>query len=230
MVSAVGLARWDALLGVAGAQPSTCSLLPQQTSGPFYFDAKQVRRDIAEGRPGIPLKLALQVVDATSCSPVPGALVDVWHTDAAGIYSGYSGQGDTRQVDAAGEDFMRGIQIADQDGRAEFTTIYPGWYPGRAPHIHFKVLLDRETAVTSQLYFPTATSISVYAEPPYDGRSGTLTTNENDILGRNRDLPALLMTVDKEDDGYRAQRVLGIAGGETATTPTSWAQVKDALL
>ena len=220
------MAGWDRLVAGAGAQTPGCSLVPQQTAGPFYFDSKQIRRDIAEGRPGVPLKLALQVVDADSCAPVPGTAVDVWHADAGGIYSGYTRQGDVGDVDASDEDFMRGIQVSDEQGRVEFTTVYPGWYPGRTAHIHFNILFDERTAVTSQLYFPDSISVAVYEEQPYSERGASRTTNENDALLGSGDLDALQMTVLAEGEGYGAAHVLGIVGGSTAVDPTTWGWLK----
>lgn len=175
----------------------------------------------------MPLQLALQVVDADSCSPIQGTLVDVWHADAGGIYSGYARQGDAGDVDASDKDFMRGIQVSDGQGRVEFTTVYPGWYPGRTPHVHFNVLLGERRAVTSQLYFPDSSSAAVYEQPPYDERGANRTTNKNDSLLRSGDLDALQMTVVAEDKGYRATHVLGIVGGSTAVDPSTWGWLKD---
>jgi len=135
---------------------ATCTLTPQQTEGPYWFDARQVRRDITEGKPGIPLRLLLRVVSASTCLPIPNALAEIWHCDAAGIYSGYSAQG------TAGQTFLRGIQTSDPDGIVEFQTIYPGWYRGRTTHIHFKVHLGNQTLVTAQLYFAESISSTIY--------------------------------------------------------------------
>ena len=226
-IGLAGLVGWDAITGAVDAQTPACTLVPQQTAGPFYFDTKQVRRDISEGLPGIPLALTLQVVDAATCAVVAGALVDIWHADAAGIYSGYAGQGDGGDIDATGEDFMRGIQVSDAAGRVEFATVYPGWYPGRTTHIHFKILLDRQTTVTSQLYFPDAFSDVVYAQSPYSGRAKRNTSNQNDALTRAGDLSALTMALATQGAGYRASHVIGIAGGATAVAPSAWGWLKD---
>lgn len=134
---------------------ATCTLTPQQTEGPYWFDARQVRRDITEGKPGVPLRLLLRVVSASTCLPIPNALAEIWHADAAGIYSGYSEQG------TAGQTFLRGIQTSDADGVVEFQTIYPGWYRGRTTHIHFKVHFGNQTLVTAQLYFPETISSTI---------------------------------------------------------------------
>jgi protocatechuate 3,4-dioxygenase beta subunit len=109
-----------------------CLLQPEATEGPYYIDPGLVRQDIAEGRPGLPLVLRLQVVTG-ECKPVVGARVDVWHCDADGVYSGVSGDTGT---------FLRGTQSTGADGVAEFRTVFPGWYPGRVTHVHYKVFLD----------------------------------------------------------------------------------------
>ena len=139
-----------------------CILTPEAVEGPFYFDPKLVRADITEGREGAPLALALQVVSATDCAAIKGVRVDLWHADGLGMYSGYRGQGDDG-VSTRGQTFLRGTQFTDADGQARFATIYPGWYPGRTPHIHFKVLLDAKSLVTGQLYFPDDLSTRIYA-------------------------------------------------------------------
>ncbi|MDK3026019.1 intradiol ring-cleavage dioxygenase [Cupriavidus taiwanensis] len=147
--------------GLAGAAtPAACLLTPAATEGPFYLDDALVRADIRDGRPGQPMRLRIRVVDARhGCVPVPGALVSIWHCDAQGQYSG-EGRGD-RQAR-----FLRGVQPADSDGVAAFTSVYPGWYPSRAIHIHFKVLLGRAEALTSQLYFSDALNREILGSHP----------------------------------------------------------------
>ncbi|HEX5932004.1 MAG TPA: protocatechuate dioxygenase [Methyloceanibacter sp.] len=128
-----------------------CILTPEAVEGPFYFDPKLVRAAVAEGKVGAPLTVALQVVDAETCAAFNEARVDIWHCDGLGVYSGYARQ---ETGSAKGETFLRGTQFAASDGAVRFDTIYPGWYPGRTPHIHFKVILDDKDLVTDQLYFP----------------------------------------------------------------------------
>ena len=197
----------------APASPApACVLTPRQTAGPFYFDPKQIRRDITEGRPGTPLHVALQVVEAGTCRPIQDALVDIWHTDVAGIYSGYARQGEQGDVDATGETFLRGSQITAANGMVQFESIYPGWYPGRAVHIHFKVRFANRTAVTSQLYFPDEVTDRAYAAAPYNQRPQGWTTNATD--GVLRGTPAdqsLLAAVTAAGAGYRASLTIGIA-------------------
>ncbi|HWM08837.1 MAG TPA: hypothetical protein VNO82_05825, partial [Solirubrobacteraceae bacterium] len=128
---------------------SSCKLTPELTEGPFYVDADAVRSDIRAGRDGTPLKLAIRVRDS-SCEPVRDALADIWHCDASGEYS------------TADEPFLRGVQATNADGIAEFTTIYPGWYPGRTVHIHAKVHLDSSTVLTTQLFFDDEVTSAVF--------------------------------------------------------------------
>ncbi len=197
----------------APANPAlACVLTPRQTEGPFYFDPRQIRRNITEGRPGTPLQVAFQVVEAGTCRPIQDALVDIWHTDAAGVYSGYARQGERGNVDATGETFLRGSQITPANGMIQFESIYPGWYPGRAVHIHFKVRFANRTAVTSQLYFPDEVTDRAYAAAPYNQRPQGWTTNATD--GVLRGSPAdqnLLAAVAAAGAGYRASLTIGIA-------------------
>jgi protocatechuate 3,4-dioxygenase beta subunit len=172
----------------AAQPPGTCTLFPQTTAGPFYFDPKLVRSEIAEGRPGLPLRLVLRVIESGPCTPITEARVDIWHADARGIYSGYAGQGDRRNISARNETYLRGTQMTDADGTAIFRTIYPGWYPGRTPHVHVKVFLDARTAVTGQIYFADALSARVYRErQPYAARPKADTTNASDFIFKSGD-------------------------------------------
>ena len=188
----------------------TCDVTPQQRGGPYYFDVGQVRRDITEGRPGTPLLVALRLVEAGSCAPIRDAVVDIWHPDAAGQYSGYRGQGDDG-TDTSGETFLRGMQITDANGLVEFETIYPGWYPGRTAHIHFKAHTDERTFVTSQMYFPDDITDVIYLAEPYSARGPRSTTNDNDTLfigdSANR---TLLGHVTQNGDGYVVSLTIGI--------------------
>ncbi len=153
-----------------------CVQTPSQTEGPYYFDTGELRRDITEGLPGTPLLVSLRLVEAGSCGPVAGATIDLWHTDASGVYSGYPDQGD----DTTGETFLRGKQVTDANGIVQFETIYPGWYPTRAVHIHLMAYTDEVHLVTSQFYFPDAVSEAVYQTEPYAARGPHPVTNDDD--------------------------------------------------
>jgi protocatechuate 3,4-dioxygenase beta subunit len=144
---------------------ATCTPTPEQTAGPFPLDEQFERRDITEGYPGHPLRLGLRVVDA-ACSPVPGAAVEVWHTDATGDYSAFA-DGGSGKDEGEGTTFLRGTQVAGDDGIVEFATIYPGWYGGRAVHIHVRVHVEGAAALTSQMYFDEGYTLRVYEDAPY---------------------------------------------------------------
>lgn len=173
----------------AGGAPGTCTLYPEQTEGPFYLDGKLMRRDVTEGRPGSPLTLRLTVLGADGCTPIEGAIVEIWQCDAGGVYSGHPGQLGGRNT--TGETFLRGAQPTGAGGVAELRTIYPGWYPGRTTHIHFKVHLGDRTAVTSQLYFPDDVSARIYRQGVYAARGQKDTPNLEDGIFTSR-APALL--------------------------------------
>lgn len=167
----------------ANQQQGTCVLLPQAVEGPYYFDPNLVRADITEGKTGVPLKLMLRVIEAGPCTPMSNLRVDVWHADAGGVYSGYEHQGDDRSVSTKGQTYLRGTQISNADGMATFDSVYPGWYPGRTPHIHVKVFLDTKTLVTGQIYFPDDVSKKIYAtREPYSLRPTPDTTNDTDFI------------------------------------------------
>lgn len=168
------------------AEPQgVCTLYPQSVEGPFYFDPNLVRSDITAGSPGTPIALALRVIEAGSCTPIENARVDLWHADARGVYSGYPGQGDDRRTSAKGESYLRGTQFTDSKGEVTFRSVYPGWYPGRTPHIHVKVFLDEKTLATGQMYFPDDVSAKVYtSEKAYAPRGTADTTNGTDFLFR----------------------------------------------
>lgn len=167
-----------AALGQRALAAGTCSLTPESTSGPFYFDTGLIRQDITEGKPGVPTFVFLQIVDQNNnCQPIPGAVFDLWHCDALGSYSGYASEG------TAGETFCRGIQIADGNGIVLFQTIFPGTYVGRTTHFHLKArpALESSAEITAQLYFDDlyATVINK-AIAPYDTNPAPVTTNPQD--------------------------------------------------
>jgi hypothetical protein len=158
-----------------GAAP--CPMVVQQVEGPFYLDLGLVRQDITEGQPGMPMTLIFLVVDKDTCQPVPGAIVDVWHNNALGHYSGFPVKGTT------GQTWLRGIQIADGNGIVFFQSVFPGWYPGRTTHIHLKVRPDVTTVATTQMYFDDWLSNLVYQVlPPYTTHGPKDTTNPMDPI------------------------------------------------
>ncbi|GJD60959.1 intradiol ring-cleavage dioxygenase [Methylobacterium frigidaeris] len=201
--------------GLLAPRPAqaTCLLTPQAVEGPFYLDPRLLRSDIREDRDGTPLRVRLQVVTLRDCVTLPAARVDLWHADAQGRYSGYPDQGD-RGASTVGRTFLRGTQVADEAGRVAFRTIYPGWYPGRTPHLHVKVILGSRTALTGQIYFPDAVSEAVYGGPAYLGRSrrGRI-GNARDVLLRQDDPEGRgVADIRPEGGGYEAALTLVVRG------------------
>jgi protocatechuate 3,4-dioxygenase beta subunit len=161
----------------AGAQGVlACVLSPELTDGPYYLPGEKVRRDITEGLPGAPLALHLTVLDATTCRPIKGAAVDIWHASAAGKYSGEAANG------TVGRTYLRGIQRTDAKGLSLFKTVYPGWYPGRAVHIHVKVHVGGDVVHTGQLFFRDGFTDAVYKRAPYRARGGRDVLNSADSI------------------------------------------------
>jgi protocatechuate 3,4-dioxygenase beta subunit len=198
----------------ADAAPPACVLTPVTSEGPFYFDPKLVRADITENRSGARLALAIKAVSAGDCAPLSGARIDVWHADAHGVYSGYENQqgtGDGTERLAAGKTFLRGTQFADRDGRVTFRTVYPSWYRGRTPHIHFKILLGANEVAVSQLYFADDINQQVFerAAPYREHYKDRDTFNTGDLFLRGR-VGGAFCDVTRAGEGWRAAVVIGI--------------------
>jgi protocatechuate 3,4-dioxygenase beta subunit len=191
---------------------NVCIITPQAVEGPYYFDPKLVGSDITEKRPGVPMKMMLQVVEAADCAAIQNARVDVWHCDATGHYSGYTGQGD-EGVSTEGQQFLRGTQMTDRAGIATFSTIYPGWYRGRTVHIHFKVFLDQKSVLVGQMYFPDALSEYIYRNvAPYSQRTKARdTVNIGDsVLRQSGGGHESFASIKEDKESYVASLVLGV--------------------
>ena len=190
----------------AAATPS-CVITPQETAGPYPLDLHTnsafFRRDITEGRAGVPLAVALTILN-TSCKPLANARVDIWHTDKDGAYSGYG--------DAVGQTFCRGIQLTDQNGKVTFDTIYPGWYRGRITHIHFQVFLNDGLVATSQLAFPEDITRQVYDSSLYAGRgqNTSVASNAADGIFRDGAGSQTLALSGSPRSGYAGSLVVGV--------------------
>jgi protocatechuate 3,4-dioxygenase beta subunit len=202
--------------GRTGSLPP-CVVRPEQTEGPYFVDEllerADIRTDPATGAisPGTPLALTflLSRLGRGSCDPLPGAQVDLWQCDALGVYSDVSDP----TFNTRGHKFLRGHQRTDGTGRAVFRTIYPGWYPGRAVHIHFKIRTPagspRAAEFTSQLYFDDRLTDKVHASPPYSTKRGSRTRNLSDrIFQRGGD--QLVLRPSQVAEGYEATFALSI--------------------
>jgi protocatechuate 3,4-dioxygenase beta subunit len=183
----------------------SCVLTPELTEGPYYIAGEQVRRNITNGRPGTPLHLRLTVLDASTCSPIKGAAVDVWHADATGVYSGFG-------AGASSRTFMRGIQPTDATGVAQFTTVYPGWYQGRAVHIHVKVHVGGSVVHTGQLFFDDAITDRVYKMQPYARRGNRDTRNASDSIFVNGGKRSIL-ALKHSESGWTGSIAMGVHRG-----------------
>jgi protocatechuate 3,4-dioxygenase beta subunit len=209
--------------GGSASGSASCVLTAALTEGPYFVDEKLQRSDIRADpstgvlSAGIPLTLQFNVqrVANSACTPLTGAYLDVWHCDAAGVYSDESANG------SSGRKFLRGYQITDADGIAKFTTVYPGWYSGRAVHIHFKLRLFAGTSktyeFTSQFFFDETLTSTVHALSPYSSRGrtrDTLNTTDGIYNGLTAaQKPALTLQTSKTADGYAGVINLGVQVG-----------------
>ncbi len=222
-----------ALIGVSGAAllgstlptraadaRTACVVRPAQTEGPFFVDGELERSDIrtdargGNARPGTPLRLGFSVarVSGATCTPLAGAQVHVWHSDADGQYS----DANVRRASSANLQFLRGYQMTDAAGAVQFLTIYPGWYGGRTAHIHFKIRLPaapgstaRSQEFTSQLYFDDALSDRVFAAAPYANHGRRDMRNTDDFLFRSGG-KQLMLELQPEGAGYAGTFDVGV--------------------
>jgi protocatechuate 3,4-dioxygenase beta subunit len=203
---AAGALGWqttdDAAAGPAGVASGAvaCVLTPEMTEGPYYVSGEKLRSDVRDGRPGTLLTLKLAVVRASSCKPIKSAVVEIWHCDAGGTYSGVQGNS---------ANFLRGAQRTDAAGVATFKTIYPGWYTGRAVHVHVKVHVGGNVVHTGQFFFADAITAQVYKAAPYSSRPGPDMTNARDSIFVNGGSRSLLR-VKKSGTGYAGTITMGV--------------------
>jgi protocatechuate 3,4-dioxygenase beta subunit len=187
--------------GTAGA---ACTVTPNETIGPFPSLVDLFRSDIREGKSGTMLTLKLKVVNANSaCAMVQGANVEIWHVDAAGNYSQYGSQ--------TGQTYLRGIQTTDANGEVTFMTIYPGWYQGRATHIHIEVTIGGVSRKVTQIAFPESINNAVHGTGAYASRGSNPLSNRADgIFADSLDSELVTPTGDPTS-GYAASFTIGIA-------------------
>jgi protocatechuate 3,4-dioxygenase beta subunit len=218
LLRAFGAGSASLLAGVSLARAAqrhtslACVVRPQQIEGPYFVDTRLNRSDIRSDprsktvSEGVPLYLTFKVsrTEGSSCLPLAGAQVDVWHCDAEGLYS----DTDDFQEDTRGSKFLRGYQVTDRSGTASFTTIYPGWYPGRTVHIHFKIRVGTQAKganpgneFTSQIYFDDELTDVIHARLPYSKRGQRKVRNNRDVvslIGGSK----LILPLHAEKKGY----------------------------
>lgn len=212
-----GGAAWRQARGRAAPPLPDCVVRPEQTEGPYFVDERLERSDIrtdpatGEVSAGAALALTFLVskVDAGACTPLAGVLVDVWHCDAHGVYSDVKDPA----FNTVGHRFLRGYQVTDREGKATFRTIYPGWYTGRAVHIHFKLRTPagapRAHEFTSQVYFDETLTDQVHAAAPYT-RDGSRRRNEADGIFQRQGGSQLVMPVAAVAAGYVGTFAVGL--------------------
>ena len=211
--SVAGATSPSASTAAAASSLPSCVVVPELTEGPYYvnenLDRSDIRIDTSDGSVSegavLTMDWVISQVDGNACIPLEGVLVDVWHCDALGNYSDVGSE--------QGHDYLRGYQHTDANGKATITTIYPGWYQGRAVHIHFKIRTDAAAAsgleFTSQLFFDESLSDRVFAQAPYAGKGRRDTMNASDGIFRESG-GQLMLAVAPSGAGYKASFYIGL--------------------
>ncbi len=206
------------------AMPSDrCRPTLRQSEGPYLTPDSPLRSDVREDRPGVPVHLTLNIMDDLWCKPVRGAAVEFWQSDALGLYSGVENglfdiqslQLTGESIDMRGTTFLRGHQVSGDDGRVEFTTIFPGWYTGRLAHFHLRTIIEglAWTSHVTQLYLPTDIERAVYQTAPYVERGENPIGIDRDLVVRG-DAAAvrqLTLPIEKDGEGFRGEFDLAVS-------------------
>jgi len=181
-----------------------CAVTPTETVGPYPSHGDYFRRNVTDGKPGLPLSLTIAVVNAaSSCAPVSGATVEIWQCDHEGVYSEY-GQG-------TGQNFLRGAQTTDAQGQATFDTVYPGWYQGRATHVHVEVTIGGRSVKVTQIAFPEDITAAVYRTGVYAAKGQNSTTNGRDGVFADGVSQELISLSGNTSSGFSGTFQVGIA-------------------
>lgn len=183
---------------------AACAVTPSETVGPYPSLSDFIRSDIREGKAGTLLTLTVRVVNVSAaCAAVSGAAVEIWQCDSAGNYSQYGSQ--------AGQTYLRGLQTTNANGEVVFTTIYPGWYQGRATHIHVEVTSGGVSRKVTQIAFPENVNSAVYATGVYASRGSNPTSNANDNVFSDGFASELVTPTGDPAGGYAATFQVGVA-------------------
>jgi len=194
---------------------AACVLTPELTIGPYFVDEKLNRSDLTTNTDnpnvlnGVPLTLNIYIMEYSStgsCNALQGAQVDIWHADAAGVYSDESVEG------TDGLTYLRGYQVTDANGLVIFKTIFPGWYSGRTVHIHVMIRTFSSSGTqtfefTTQLFFDPSLTLQIIANAPYSTRGNPDTTNSTDNIYNSE---TLLGLTSASGGGYTTTITLGV--------------------
>jgi protocatechuate 3,4-dioxygenase beta subunit len=183
---------------------ATCAVTPTETIGPYPSRTDMFRSDVRENRQGTPLTLTIKVVNVGSaCAAVAGADVEIWHVDAAGDYSQYGSQ--------TAATFLRGIQTTNAAGEVTFTTIYPGWYQGRATHIHVEVTMSGRSIKVTQMAFPETINNTVHTSGVYAARGTNPMSNQSDGIFADSLSSEIVTPAGSPSGGYSATFQVGVS-------------------
>ena len=220
----------------SGAAAKSCRLITQDIAGPFRTKDVPIRSDITDGQVGTPLTLRFQVVDSFSCQPLPGALVSIWHANASGLYSGVRNvmlgtdmNPEGGVVDTTDQNFLRGTQQTDSEGRVSFNTIFPGWYRPRPTHAHIMVFPpDFGEVATTQLYFPDEVCDLAYQGEHYLSRGPNPIRTDPGAFSPtdSSDAEDLWLDLRRTAAGFEASHQLGVTfyGGMFGELPEFYRQ------
>jgi len=187
----------------ATSSNAACAVTPTETIGPYPSLTDLFRSDVREGKQGTQLNLTIKVVNvASGCSPVANANVEIWHVDAAGNYSQYGTQ--TTQT------YLRGIQTTNASGEVSFVTIYPGWYQGRATHIHVEVTINGVSRKVTQMAFPETINNAVHASGVYSSRGANPMSNAADGIFADSLSSEIVTPTGSPTTGYSVAFQVGI--------------------
>ncbi|RWS01585.1 intradiol dioxygenase-like protein [Dinothrombium tinctorium] len=213
-----------------------CVLAPESMEGPYFIHEDLVRSNITDGKPGVPLTLDIVITAADVCLPISGAKVYVWHCDNRGYYSGFTQYSpDKKAPDDRGLEvyigdekrFFRGVQTTDEHGKVRYQTIYPGYYYGRAVHIHVEVYIGGNAIYVGQLYFPENLNEKIEKVEAYANRITKRTLNKDDHIYKAKSGELTTLELDGNLKGFKTSIVLGIDPSNRSTakastvTPTS---------
>jgi protocatechuate 3,4-dioxygenase beta subunit len=207
----LGLATSRSITKAKATSPNNaCTLIPSETAGPFPLDLSDntfyLRQDVREDREGAQLNLKMRIIGSENCEPMPNVRVNIWHCDKDGNYSGYNTQN--------GQTYLRGYQMTDANGEADFITVFPGWYNGRVCHIHFQVYVSANYAAISQLTFDHDTTNQIYDDfsELYTKGEDPLTPSTDNIFSDGYELQLADLTYNEAEEAYEAYLEVTVQG------------------